>query len=651
MSLRSLCQLLYGLLFIIALPVALVWWTRQTSAAVTLPIIQSDPGGVALVLGGVALVCAGWYGLIVDAGGLPMNAFPPARYVRKGVYRWLRNPIYIGFGLVCAGVSIAAGSPSGFWLVTPIAILSATALVFGFERGDLVRRFGLDALRPPLLSIPPDDEGPPALRNRIAVFVWVLVPALLARMAAQMAGRAPDVFDSAFAFERRWPVWPRTELLHFSAYVFVIVTVLAISSSRALRRFAVAGAIATVIVTFCWYIVPTAAAPRTFLTARGIDDLLTAQGRWTTDCATFPAALVVWSLLAATAWTEDARTRRAPVLAWVAWAWAGATLVSCITTGRHSLLDVCAAVLLFVVIRRPEHAWTWIHDRVEALANFWHEWRIGSVRVINHAIFAACAAGAGFAIMATALPAERFGDAVVVTLCIVLAAGIWAQLLEGSSVLLRPFGWFGGVVGAFVGVALTSGSWADAVPLGASLALAAPWIQAIGRLRCLVQGCCHGGPAPAWLGIRYVHRRSRVASIAGLAGQPIHPTPLYSIACNVLIGVIVLRLRLLATPDTMVIGLYFILSGIARFIEEAYRAEPQTAVVGGLRMYQWLAVASVLGGIWSTTVASVTTSAGFGPLSLRIVAMSLLVGAIAGSAMGVDFPRSSWRFSRLAPVD
>jgi prolipoprotein diacylglyceryltransferase len=299
----------------------------------------------------------------------------------------------------------------------------------------------------------------------------------------------------------------------------------------------------------------------------------------------------------------------------------------------------------------PERLWSWIRAHTEALANSWREWRIGRLRVINHALYAGLAGGIGFAILAIALPPDRFADIVWITVCALIGAGLWAQLLEGSSILLRPFGWYGGVLGALVGAAAASGSAMRAVPLLAALALAAPWIQAMGRLRCLVQGCCHGGPAPEWLGICYRHRRSRVSGIFRLASHAIHATPLYSIADNLIIGAVVLRLRVLGTADTMVIGVYLILTGIARFVEEGYRGEPQTPIVGGLPIYQWLAVVSVVSGMWFTTITTTTTSVGLGPFSLRIAAMSVLVALITGAAMGIDFPESSRRFSRLAPAD
>ena len=43
-------------------------------------------------------------------------------------------------------------------------------------------------------------------------------------------------------------------------------------------------------------------------------------------------------------------------------------------------------------------------------------------------------------------------------------------------------------------------------------------------------------PASPGVGIRYQHRRSRVTQLANLAGVPVHATPLYSIAGNIVLG-------------------------------------------------------------------------------------------------------------------
>ena len=82
----------------------------------------------------------------------------------------------------------------------------------------------------------------------------------------------------------------------------------------------------------------------------------------------------------------------------------------------------------------------------------------------------------------------------------------------------------GALVAPFFGTSIWS--------LLAAYAVAGPWVQACGRLRCLVQGCCHGCESSEFVGIRYSHPRSRVVRLAHLVGVPIHPTPLYSILAN-----------------------------------------------------------------------------------------------------------------------
>ena len=97
-----------------------------------------------------------------------------------------------------------------------------------------------------------------------------------------------------------------------------------------------------------------------------------------------------------------------------------------------------------------------------------------------------------------------------------------------------------------------------------------------------------------------MNEHSRVVALSGLGGRPIHATQLYSIAGNVVIGVLLLRLWWLAAPIWFVGGAYLILAGLARFVEEAYRGEPQTIVLAGLPIYQYLALVSVLTGVGLT---------------------------------------------------
>jgi prolipoprotein diacylglyceryltransferase len=175
--------------------------------------------------------------------------------------------------------------------------------------------------------------------------------------------------------------------------------------------------------------------------------------------------------------------------------------------------------------------------------------------------------------------------------------------------------------------------------------MAAPWIQAIGRLRCLVQGCCHGKLSDEATGIRFTHPLSRVNRISGLAGKPLHPTQLYSIACNLVTGLILFRLCSIGFPVLFISGNYLILNGLGRFVEESLRGEAQTPYFAGMRIYQWIAVVNIAAGAVLTCIDSSAVLA-FQPGTGALL-FAIPMGIIVMFASGVDFPDSDRRFARL----
>jgi prolipoprotein diacylglyceryltransferase len=228
-----------------------------------------------------------------------------------------------------------------------------------------------------------------------------------------------------------------------------------------------------------------------------------------------------------------------------------------------------------------------------------------------------------------------------------VGAGLWAQFIEGSPRLLRPYGYYGGVLGVFLGcLAARLAFGVDAWLLLGAFAVAAPWIQAAGRVRCLVQGCCHGAPAPPEVGIRYVHARSRVCRLSDLGGVPLHPTPLYSILWNVVPALLGARLWAARAPLPVIVGAYLLLTGLGRFVEESRRGEPQTPVFARLRLYQWIAAGtSAAGAVVTCLTATIRTPAP--QPSLAAVGTGVLFAIATWFALGVDFPRSNRRFARL----
>jgi hypothetical protein len=96
----------------------------------------------------------------------------------------------------------------------------------------------------------------------------------------------------------------------------------------------------------------------------------------------------------------------------------------------------------------------------------------------------------------------------------------------------------------------------------------------------------------------------------------------------------------------LIIGVYFILTGMGRFVEESYRGEPQTPVARGLRLYQIFAIVSVVGGIAATMIPG-TGNATPPVFNWEAIIASAVFAIFVWIAFGVDFPHSDRRFARL----
>jgi len=111
---------------------------------VPIPIPQVDVAawvvGGALILVGLALFVAGVKSFSRAETPLPTNQ--PARVlVTTGIYRWTRNPVYLGFFLAYAGIGVAALSPWILFLLFPLVVTIRYGVV-GREETYLDRRFG-----------------------------------------------------------------------------------------------------------------------------------------------------------------------------------------------------------------------------------------------------------------------------------------------------------------------------------------------------------------------------------------------------------------------------------------------------------------------------------------------------------------------------
>jgi 1-acyl-sn-glycerol-3-phosphate acyltransferase len=102
---------------------------------------RPSPWGAPVLAAGATLLAAAIGALWRRGGGLPVSALPPPRLVRRGLYRHLRHPIYLGFNLALLGLGLALGSRALTLVVAP-ALLPVWVVYARIEERGLRRRFG-----------------------------------------------------------------------------------------------------------------------------------------------------------------------------------------------------------------------------------------------------------------------------------------------------------------------------------------------------------------------------------------------------------------------------------------------------------------------------------------------------------------------------
>lgn len=612
-------KVLYALFFVVAVPAGLICWANYTETIVTFPPVHSGVAGAILMLAGITLFIWASACLLIYGRGLPMNAYPPVHFVSQGPYRLFRHPIYWGFGMWLTGWFVFSGSASGFWMVAPLTVLGMVALVMGYEAIDLQRRFPGQHIRT-LIDIP-EESGKASPGDRLSALLWVFYFLLfhnftLLKSTAHTFPLAGSLYRTGTVSSPGW--------LFFGILLIAGVPFL-LKGKKNLRKW-----LYTCIFSLCCSVF--------------IGLLYPASGAKFFPEETFSFFLVPAFLFFVSLKTVFNQSIRSGIIFSLLSVLLIAVQLSQAPSAAMALAD---SLVVFCLSAWYMELWGALRRLSETIANSWHEWTFGKIRVINHGFYVGSGAFLGVLLAGTLAGAKYAWGILVFSLIVTVCSALWAQIIEGSDKLKRPFGYYGGLVGILAGspVMLWMGLNVWVVIGVASVVM--PWVQAMGRLRCLVNGCCHGSRTEnPLIGIRYFHPRSRVCNISGLKGELVHPTQLYAILWLTLTGFVLLSLWQHHLPPSFVFGLYLILTGIGRFVEEAFRGEVQTRIMSGLRLYQWTAVISVLTGIGMTILPAspVLTEAAF---NFPTLWAALITGFFVFFAMGVDFPQSDARFSRL----
>jgi len=102
----------------------------------------------------------------------------------------------------------------------------------------------------------------------------------------------------------------------------------------------------------------------------------------------------------------------------------------------------------------------------------------------------------------------------------------------------------------------------------------------IGRLGCLLAGCCYGRPTDVPWAITFTNPAA-ATNVGTPLGIPLHPTQLYDAGAELLILILLLVTeRRGRTFEGRTFWLYMLLYGISRFIVEIYRGDDRGVFFG-----------------------------------------------------------------------
>ncbi len=158
------------------------------------------------------------------------------------------------------------------------------------------------------------------------------------------------------------------------------------------------------------------------------------------------------------------------------------------------------------------------------------------------------------------------------------APDMWMQLATGKTVV-------GALLGGYAGVEVTKRLVGVREATGDFFAFLVPPALIVGRIGCLVHGCCPGNVcSPGWY---------TVEDAAGVARWPAVPVEiLFNLAA---LGAL-LALRKIPSLRGQLFHLYLIAYGCFRFAHEFFRGTPR--VLGPLSGYHVAALVLVAFGIW-----------------------------------------------------
>lgn len=159
------------------------------------------------------------------------------------------------------------------------------------------------------------------------------------------------------------------------------------------------------------------------------------------------------------------------------------------------------------------------------------------------------------------------------------------MLLQGG------FVFYGGLIGGILGIYVYSKAFKVSFKkLCMTLVPTVPIFHSIGRIGCLLAGCCYGMEYNGFGSITFYN--SNFAPI----GVPLFPIQIVESICNLIIFILILLTYKKFKGTYKTIGLYFVLYSIVRFILEFFRGDAVRGIIV-LSTSQWISIAVFIVGI------------------------------------------------------
>jgi protein-S-isoprenylcysteine O-methyltransferase Ste14 len=99
--------------------------------------------GALLVIAGVAVLLQAFARFVIEGIGTPAPVAPPQRLVVGGLYRHVRNPMYVAVASTIIGQALLLGQP-GLLAYAALFMAAVAAFVHLYEEPTLSRQFGAD---------------------------------------------------------------------------------------------------------------------------------------------------------------------------------------------------------------------------------------------------------------------------------------------------------------------------------------------------------------------------------------------------------------------------------------------------------------------------------------------------------------------------